>query len=166
MDDAAVAKFFRLDIDEAILVLLTITHPSIEPIRVVNNAPAEDGANDIVSRGETFIAFPFTLELPGDTEEEPTARIRIANVPYEDDAGNDRRVSDSLRALTSPPEMAMEIIRSSDPDTVLRRFARFELRTATADAIEVSGELGQAAYGSEPYPNIRVVPSLIPSLFR
>lgn len=158
MDDTAVAKFFRLDIDEAVLVLLTITHPSIEPIRVVNNAPAEDGSNDIVSRGETFIAFPFTPELPADDEDQPTARLRIANV--------DRRISESLMALTSPPELAFEIIRSSTPDTVLRRFARFELRNVTWDALEVSGELMQASFAAEPWPNIRVVPSLFPAMFR
>ena len=117
-----------------------------------------DGSTNIVSRGETYIAFPFTPELPTDNEEQPTARLRIANV--------DRRISESLMHLTSPPELAFEIIRSSEPDEVLRRFARFELRNVTWDAIEVAGDLMQATFAAEPWPNIRVVPSLFPSLFR
>lgn len=166
MDSSAVSKFFQLEIDEAILVLLTITHPTIEPVRVVNNAPAEEGANDIISRGERFIAYPFSPELPTDTDEQPRARLRIGNVTYEDANGVERKVSDSLENLTSPPEIAFEIIRSSDPDTVLRRYARFELRNVKWDASEVSGELAQASFASEPWPNIRVTPSLFPALFR
>lgn len=157
MDAGAVAKFFGLGIDEAVLVLLTITHPTIETLRVVNNAPRADGGNDIVSRGETFLAFPFTPELPTDNDGQPIARLRIANV--------DRRISESLLDLRSPPEVAFEIIRASAPDTVLRRYARFELRNVTFDAIEVTGELMQASFGSEPWPNVRVVPSLFPGYF-
>lgn len=153
-----VAKFFSLEIDEAILILLTITHPTIEPLRLVNNDPRPDGSTDIVSRGETYLAYPFEPELPTDNDEQPVARLRIANV--------DRRIAESLMHLTSPPELAFEIIRSVEPDVVLRRFARFELRNVTWDAIEVTGELMQASFAAEPWPNIRVVPSLFPALFR
>src|SRR5262245_19087115 len=133
-----VQKFFGLEVDEAVLILLTITHPMIETIRVVNNDPRPDGSTNIVSRGETFIAFPFMPELPTDNDEQPVARLRIANV--------DRRISEGIMALPSPPELAFEIIRSSEPDVVLRRFARFELRNVTWDAIEFSGELQQASF--------------------
>lgn len=166
MDSAAVKKFFGLEVDEAVLVLLTITHPSIETVRVVNNAPAEGGANDIVSRGERYIAYPFMPELPTDTDEQPRARLTIGNVVYEDENGVERSVSEALSALTSPPEIAFEIIRSSDPDTPLRRFARFELRNVTWDASQVSGDLLQASFASEPWPNLRVIPSDFPALFR
>lgn len=158
MDLATVKQFFNLEIDEAVLLLITITHPQIEPVRVVNNAPAEDGSGDIISRGERYIAFPFMPELPNNTDEQPKARITIANV--------DRRISESLANLDSSPLIAFEIITASNPDNVLMRFPRFELVNVTWDAVQVQGDLTQGSYASEPYGSVRVIPSLFPALYR
>lgn len=158
MDSATIKQFFRLEIDDAVLLLVTITHPTIEPVRVVNNSPAEDGSGDIVSRGETYQAFPFMPELPNNVDEQPRARITIANV--------DRRISESLEHLDSSPLIAFEIVTASNPDNVLLRFPRFELVNVTWDAVQVQGDLTQASYASEPYGYIRAIPSLFPALFR
>lgn len=158
MDLATIRQFFNLEIDEAVLLLVTITHPQIEPVRVVNNAPAEDGSGDIISRGERYLAFPFMPELPNNTDEQPKARITIANV--------DRRISESLANLDSSPLIAFEIITASNPDNVLLRFPRFELVNVTWDAIQVQGELTQASFASEPFGFVRVIPSLFPALYR
>lgn len=158
MDSATIKQFFRLEIDDAVLLLVTITHPTIEPIRVVNNSPAADGSGDIVSRGEIYQAFPFMPELPNNVDELPRARITIANV--------DRRISESLANLDSSPIIAFEIVTASNPDNVLLRFPRFELVVVTWDHVMVEGELTQAPYASEPYGYIRVIPSIFPAMFR
>lgn len=158
MDEATIKKFFRLEIDEAVLLLVTLTHPTIETVRVVNNSPAQDGSGDIVSRGETYLAYPFRPQLPNNTDEQPRAKITIANI--------DRRISESLMNLESSPKIAFEIVTASDPNTVQMRFPQFELVNVTWDAIQVEGELTQASYAAEPYGPIRVIPSLFPALFR
>lgn len=158
MDAETIKRFFRLEVDDAVLLLVTITHPTIETIRVVNNTPAEDGSGDIVSRGETYQAYPFHPELPNNVDEQPRARITIANI--------DRRISESLMNLDSSPLIAFEIIAASDPDNVLLRFPRFELVDVTWDAVTVSGELTQASFASEPFGFVRVIPSLFPALYR
>ena len=83
------------------IVLLEITHPSLtQPIRV---------ANDIVSyifEGDTYIGFPFEFEIVGDTDQVPRGQLRIQNV--------DRRLSEAILELTSPPRVDLLIFASSD----------------------------------------------------
>lgn len=158
MDAATIKKFFRLEIDDTVLLLLTVSHPTIETLRAVNNDPRPDGSGDIVSRGETYLAFPFMPELPSNTDEQPKATITIANV--------DRRISESLMNLDSSPFITFEVIAASNPDNVLLRFPRFELVNVTWDAVQVQGDLTQASFASEPYGYIRVIPSLFPALYR
>lgn len=158
MDEEAIRAFFGLEVDEAVLVLATITHPMIETIRVANNSPTQDGRGDITSRGEIFQAFPFSCSLPNNTDEQPRAQLQIANV--------DRRISESLENLDTSPFIAFELIVASRPDDVLMRFPRFELANVTWDAVKVEGDLVQASYAAEPYGYIRVIPSLFPALYR
>lgn len=158
MDEATIKKFFKLEIDDAILVLVTIVHPQIEPIRVVNNLSVESGAGNIISRGETYIAYPFNLDLPANTDDSPRATLTIANV--------DRRISDAINNLDSSPIISFEIVAASEPDNVIIRFPRFELVDVTWNAVSISGELIQASYASEPFGFVRVTPGLFPALFR
>src|SRR5579885_2175455 len=71
---------------EVFLLLLTLDHDELAaPIRVVNNTV------DIVSRGNTYIAYPFQLELPAeDADQISSVRLSIDNV--------DRTIVQSLRA--------------------------------------------------------------------
>lgn len=65
--------------NEAPLILLEITHPDlVTPVRVINDT------QDIVSGGNTYVAFPFKCVLPDDFEGQLSrARLSIANVGKE-----------------------------------------------------------------------------------
>ena len=154
LSTAAIRSLISRESGDAIIILLTLTHPTIEILRVARNIVGQD----IVSRGETYKAFPFDVTLPSDDEDVPRVTLRIANV--------DRRISFALMELTSPPLVAFEIIEASQPDIVLRRYARFELQNITWDAMEVQGDLAQASLVTEPWPNIRCLPSNMPAMFR
>ena len=64
---------------ETPLILLEITHADLAvPVRVVNDT------QDIVSGGETFVAFSFDITLPADIDKQlPRATLTLDNVGRE-----------------------------------------------------------------------------------
>ena len=138
---------------QAFIILLTIDHPDFTvPIRV-----SSDGVNT-ESRMDTFIAFPFDLRLPNDSEDSPPrAKLVIDNVS--------REIILALRAINSPPTILMELVLSSNPDQVERDFPDFELAKVDYDAFTVSGDLTQEPFLNEPYPGDGFIPSKFPGLF-
>jgi hypothetical protein len=144
---------FAEETEEAFLILLTIDHTDLSaPIRVVDNM------QDITSRGDLFVGFPFEIALPSDTDDgPPRARLRIDNV--------DQSIVQALRSISSAPSVHMELVRASDPDTVEADFPDFELKVGRYDVLTVEGELGQESYLAEPYPAGRFDPARFPGLF-
>ncbi len=138
---------------QSFLMLLTLDHADITPpIRVVNNT------ENITSRGDEFIAYPFELELPDSvTTSAPKAKLTIDNVS--------REIAQSIRQITSAPTVLMELIRASDPDTVEVGFPVFTLRDVKWDMLTVSGELVLEDLMTEPFPADQFTPSYFPGLF-
>lgn len=139
--------------DDPVCVLLSLSHPDLPAtIRVTNN-----GAN-LTSNGDVYQKFPFSIELPGDNEDEPVAKLRIANV--------DRSIGDAINAITTPATVSMAIILASDPDTLEMEWQSFELRNVTWNAMTVEGDLMIRQFATEPFPNIRVRESNFPNLYK
>ncbi len=138
---------------EVFLVLLTLSHPSLtEPIRVSSDAV------NTVSRGDTFIAYPFDLFIPDDTESaSPRARLTIDNI--------DRQIVAAVRNATTAPSILIEIVLASDPDTVEASFPDFKLTNVKYDAISVSGDLTIEDFTSEPWPAAVFSPANFPGIF-
>jgi Domain of unknown function (DUF1833) len=137
--------------DEVALVLLTITSADFTTIRVVN-----DGV-DITSNGNTFLKFPFVIDLPGDGEGLPIARLQIQNVS--------RQIWEAIEAATATINVKIEVILASAPDTIEKSFDGLELRNVVCNALTVEGELTTQQFTAEPYPHIRAIPSRLPGLF-
>ena len=138
---------------EPVVALLTIEHEDLDQtIRVTNN-----GA-DLDSNGETFQHFPFDIEFPGDGENEPVARLTIANV--------DRLIGDAIDAITTPATVGMNVVLTSSPDVLQKDWSFFELRNVTRTALEITGDIVIRQYASEPYPNIMVRESNFQNLAR
>lgn len=138
---------------DPLLILLTIAHADLpEPLRFVRDRV------DCISRGHTFTAFGFDFAAPGDGDDgASSARIVIENI--------DRRIVETIRALTSPPTVHVEIVLGSDPDTVEEDFPLFEIRTASGDRLTVSADLTDHDDDDEPVMRWTAVPSLLPALF-
>lgn len=153
ISDSSKAAFYGSETDDAFLILLTIDHDDfVSPVRVVNNS------EDITSNGELFIAFPFLLELPKDTDAlAPQATLTIDNI--------DRQIITSLRSIASAPSIKIEIIRAADPDTVEVSYDGMLLRDVTYDQSQVSGKIVLQRFDSEPYPAGRMTPKDFPGLF-
>lgn len=100
------SQIFAQESSDPFLTLVTLTHESFDaPIRLVNNN------EDIVSRGETFMAFPVKVRLPVDDGE--TAReftLEFDNVALD--------LIDNIRSVTSQIGVKLELIFASIPDDV------------------------------------------------
>lgn len=139
---------------DPLLILITITHADLgAPLRFVANTV------DIVSRGNTFTAYGFGFAAPGDGDGGSTsARIVIDNI--------DRRIVDTIRGLSTPPEVLVEIVLGSDPDTVEETFPPFEVRSANGDRLSISADLTDMDDDGQAAMRWTFVPSLAPALFR
>lgn len=140
--------------DDPFLVLLTISHPQWTdgPFYVVRNN------EKIVSRGKTFLPYPFHPDMPGDSEESPQARITIANV--------DRRIGQLLEQVATPPECTFEIVLASDPDNVERAWTGMSFTNAVWDAFRLTVTLSYLGYSEEPFPRVHVKPHRFPALYK
>lgn len=141
----------RQSSDEVAVILLTISGTGFTTFRVCDHDTA------ITSNGNTFLAFPFKIELPGDGENAPVARLQISNVS--------RLIGEAIDAATGQIAVKIELVLASDPDNVEKSFDGLELRSVSRDALSVQGELQSAQFTSEPYPQIRAIPSRLPGLF-
>lgn len=144
---------FAQETEQVFLPLVTITHPDLaSPVRVVRNT------EDIVSRGQEFIALGFDLTLPDDREETvPGMRLEIDNV--------DRRIVEAIRTITSPAQVTTEVVLASQPDTVEAAFEGYTLRGTEYDALRVTGTLTLEDVLNEPFPVGLFTPSVAPGLF-
>lgn len=136
---------------EAFHFLLTIENSAGPPLRLTDNT------TDVVSRSQTFIAYPFALELPSDAAGRISeARIAIDNVS--------RALVDEIRNLAEPLVLTIEVVASSTPDTVEFEARDYTLKNITYDALTISGTLTQENYLSELYPKDILSGALFPGL--
>ncbi len=144
---------FAQETDDIWLILLTLTHTDLdEPIRVARNT------ENVVSNGQTFVAFPFDIELPNDQEDQsPTARLTISNIS--------REIAETLRSIRSSPSVTIEVVSAEDPDTVEFRLPGFQLKNVGWDAISVQGQLTLENIAVEPFPEGLFTPANFPGLF-
>jgi hypothetical protein len=144
---------FQPETDEAIIVLLTITHPDLAtPLRFARNTEA------VVSRGNTYIAYAFDVDLPTqDTESPPKSVLRIDNV--------DRSIVETLRQISGPPQITVEAVLASTPDVVEAGPFPFTLRNANYDILTVDGELAFLEVLGRKFPKGAFTPATHPGIF-
>lgn len=150
---------FKPETDEVFLYLLTITHPDLDgPLRFVANS------EDIVSRGETYTAFPFTINFPGGGDDQvPSAQVSIS--PVSDPANPDTDIVLILRNLGSAPKLSLETVLASQPDIVEQSALDLTLTTVDFESQTISGTLSYEDILNEPYPGDSYNPATWPGVF-
>lgn len=139
---------------EAFLILFDFYHADMTPdtLRFVNNY------TDVVSNGETYTAYPFSLTIPSDLEDSlPRIQLTIDNVS--------RLIMDEIRLLTSAPDISIYVILASDPDTIEAGPFETKLRNVSYDANAITGDLQSQDILNEPYPGVFYTPANFPGLF-
>ena len=150
---ALVQEVNRSTTDSAFLFLLTITPPNGgTPIRVVNNN------EDVVSRGNTYTAYPFALTLPNDDgETAPSVQLSIDNV--------DQLLVESIRESLQPPTFVLELVLSNNPDQVEKQISHLRLSNVEYDAMGITGTLSPINILSRKWPAETYDPVSYPGLF-
>lgn len=127
---ALAPAIYRPTTPEAFFILLTFTSPvsATTVFRVVNNN------EDVVSRGNTFTAYPFSINLPSDIEGEARrASITIDNVS--------REITRYVRQSLEPPTVKIELVLSSTPNTVEKTIDFLRMVEVSYDAMTVTATL-------------------------
>ena len=118
-----------------------------------------NNGEDVVSGGLTYVAFPFEIALPADTEDAPpSVTLRICSV--------DRRVIQAIRSASGDLQAELVVVAASDPDQVEVGPLEFSLRNATYDQGVVEGTLRYENLLNEPFPEGAFTPSRTPGVFR
>ena len=153
LSSAAKAAIYAQETGEEFIILLTIDHTDLSaPIRVAG------ARTDVVSRGDTYLAFPFQIDLPQERDDEPPrVNLVIDNV--------DRQIVTAVRTMSSAPTVTMEVILASAPDTVEAGSFEFTLKRVRYDRLVVSGEVSYEDILDEQFPGGRFVPANFPALF-
>jgi hypothetical protein len=149
------------------VLLLTLEHAQLAtPIRISSD-PTERVAWDdydvhygTVSRGETFVFYPFSLALPTDEEDgAPRTQITLDNVS--------RELTEAIEGLDprSPVSVTLEVVLASAPDTVEVSYPDFQLMNANYDAWTITGEITMDVLFGEPVPCHTIIPSWFPGVF-
>ena len=139
------------EVDVAFWFLLTIKAKS-DTIRVVNNW------EEVVSRGDTFMPYAFSLALPADTGEAlPELLLTIDNV--------DRALVKAIRELLEPPEITFEMVLSSSPDTVETTIDFLRADFVSYDAMAIQMRLRPNNIMGRQWPHSKYTPGRYPDLF-
>lgn len=153
LTQAAVKALTAQETGEIFLMLVTITHSSMPtPLYFVNNTV------DIISRGQTYLGWPFQIALPDEREDAlPQVQLQIDNV--------DRRIMEGVRLLATPATVALEIVLASSPDTLERGPFTFRLVNVEYTALLITATLAPEDVLNEPAMQHIFSPSTFPGLF-
>jgi hypothetical protein len=146
----ALLSILSSETSEVWVVLATLTGSST--IRIAANT------EDVVSNAETYTAFPFSVELPSDTEDGPLRAQLVA-------CSVDRQILAEVRALGTPLTVTVALVLASQPDTVEIELA-FLCREISWDASTIRLTLSQEDALNELIPAHRFTPSGFPGVFR
>ncbi len=140
--------------DEVARILLEISNPALSvPIRVVNDTL------DLVSNGETFVAFAFEVTLPNDARGQlPKAQLQL------DNAGEDlTEWIDLSRGGKDSSVRFMQVLRSN-PDNIEWEIT-LDLTNVQVTWTTVGGELGFENLLNRPAVALTYNPATAPGLF-
>ena len=140
--------------DQVFLWLLTITHEATgETHRLVSNI------DDIVSRGETYLAFPFEFVLPSDDGES------LPEIPIVINYVSDELVA-LLRKHADGVVVLAEIILASAPDQPEYTIEDLVIKTVTYDAGQVTLTAKVEDLMSQRFPADDFLPRSFPGMFK
>lgn len=135
------------------IALLTVDHPDLtSPIRVCSDSVA------VVSRGNTFVPFPFELMLlTDDPEEMPSGQLEVDAV--------DQRMTDGVLGLTSAPTLLIEQVLNTDLNTLEMSTGALNFRDVDIDVLTMLGRFLLDDILNEPSPSGNIDPRNHPGVF-
>ena len=153
LSPAAARAILARETGEIFLACLTISGPGLDTLRAVNDT------QPLVRTAGTFHPYPFETVLPEDTDSaSPTVQLRVDNV--------DRQVTAALRAYQGMPQVTLEIVLASSPNTVEMGPFEFSLLGVDYDALLITATLGyEEDFLNQAAPAQSYTPTTSPGLF-
>jgi hypothetical protein len=162
---AAVSALLSQESNDTFITLLTITGTGISPaIRLADNytqrisETSQEITYGVVSRSNNYLFLPFNLTLPiEDANQAPTCNLVINDVT--------RYLIATIRNISSPPSVTIELVLKSSPDTVEISLPSFLIGGISYNADSVSANLTLGSLAQEPFPAHTFTPAYFPGLF-
>lgn len=153
LSNPLLAQLYGANSNDPFLILLTLTHASFaSTVYLVNNN------EDVVSNGNTFIAFPMDITIPADDgRTEKNAQIVFDNVSLE--------LIDEIRSVTSPIEVQIQMVLASDPDTVEIEISELKMGNVSYNASTITADLYLDDFLNTDLSNEKYTPTIYPGLF-
>lgn len=145
-------ELFAQESGDPFLTLLTLSHPSFSTIYFVNNT------EDIVSRGQTYTAFPMKLVLPKDDGES----AREVSIEF-DNVGLD--LISEIRTVTTPIDVKLEMILASIPDDVQYSFEELKIQNIQYNKTRITARLFMDSFLNTEMTSEKYTPTLYPGVF-
>lgn len=141
---------------DALVALVDIAHASMSgsPIRVVQNL------QPMVSQGNTYVAFPFVVKLPDDSDNtHPEVTLSIDAV--------DQSIASAIKSLspTQSPSVTITLVLASQPGVIELQMSNMLLRHVSGDAMTIEGTLVLDESDLEAYPEGSYTPGAFPGMF-
>ena len=148
-----IAQLYAQESSDPFLTLLTLTHASFAaPIRLVSNNV------DVISRGETYIAFPMKVRLPvDDGESAREVQIVFDNVSL--------LLTEEIRSVTTEIGVTMELILASMPNQVQISIDELKISTISYNKSQVIARLVLDNFLTTEVTSERYNPQNYPGLF-
>ena len=129
LSNQLLAQLFAQGSGDPFLTLVTLSHASFSaPIRLVNNSV------NIISRGDTYLAFPMKIKLPmDDGESAREVSIEFDNVS--------QYLLDGFRSVTTEIGVKIEMILASLPNDVQMSLEELKISSVSYSATRVSAKL-------------------------
>lgn len=151
---AAARSILAEDTAETWLCLLTITHPDLQTIRIVNNT------EPVAWGSAVWQPYPFEASFPDDTDDAtPNVSLRIDNV--------DRDITRKIKELQGQrPQVRLEAVLASQPSVVEMGPFSFSVLQVDFDIMELGVQIGyQEDFLNQGVPAQTYTPSNSPGLF-
>lgn len=154
LSPAAAQSIIAQSTDEIWICALTITHPSMESIRIVNDSVSMQRATGL------YQPWAFECVLPDDDDSaNPSLTLTIDNV--------DRNISSQLRSISGePPKCYFEVVLVSDPDHVEIGPFDFTILEGSSDLVTLQLRLGyEEDFLNQAVPAQKYTPTNSPGLW-
>jgi hypothetical protein len=150
---AMTVEILKQTTGEGALILVTLTHSQMQPVRLVRNPV------DVTSRGDLFTASAVDVVLAAEEEDtSPNMRL-VADLI-------DRSIMADLRQLKPFIYFKTELVRLTDPDELVQRWQKFRLvEASTPDAMSWEARAEQTDTTSARYPLHRFEERHYPALW-
>ena len=153
---------YAQETDEIVIALLTFTSDELTQPIYISNVPYQllpiANVRGVVSNSIEYIYLPIEITLPTDDDSGiVSAKLTIENI--------DRIMIASVRSVTKPITLKIDVILASNLNTPEITFNNFKLNNINYNSTTIEGDLSLDYWGLEPFPSFRFVPSLFPGLF-